>query len=102
MLFTESIGLDSVNALGLDSKSALDSVDSFGLRFCRCALFRISLDSVLVFESVLGSVELDSESNSKTLNLDSESVLGSTPLGLCFCSLFRISLDSVITLESPR
>ena len=100
MLVTESIGLDSVNALGLDSKSALDSVDSFGLRFCRYALFRISLDSVLVFESVLGSVELDSESNSKTLNLDSESVLGSTPLGLCFCSLFRISLDSVITLES--
>ena len=58
------------------------------------------MDCARGFESVLDSVELDSESNSKTLNLDSESVLGSTPLGLCLCSLFRISLDSVIPLES--
>ena len=52
--------------------------------------FLVFVDCVRVLESV----ELDSESNSKTLNL------GSTPLGLCLCSLFRISLDSVITLES--
>ena len=35
------------------------------------------MDCARGFESVLDSVELDSESNSKTLNLDSESVLDS-------------------------
>ena len=52
--------------------------NSVSPRFCLCALFRISfVDCAFVCESV---------------ELDSESVLGSTPLGLCFCSLFRISV----------
>ena len=55
------------------------------LRFCIFSFLRISLDFLLVFESALDSVELDSESNSKTLNLDSESVLDSKFLRiLCF------------------
>ncbi len=39
--------------------------DSMLLRFCIFSFLRISLDFLLVFESALDSVELDSESNSK-------------------------------------
>ncbi|WP_394996420.1 hypothetical protein [uncultured Helicobacter sp.] len=49
------ISLDSAivsESVGLDSKSALDSVS---LRFCLCAFFKISvLDFVIVLESVCG------------------------------------------------
>ena len=79
--------------LNLESKLLLDSVNSFGLRFCvtdcasfvplrfcPCPFFRISLDFVCVSESV---------------ELDSVNALDSAPPRFCIFSFFRISLDSV-------
>ena len=85
--------------LNLESKLLLDSVNSFGLRFCvtdcasfvplrfcPCPFFRISLDFVCVSESV---------------ELDSVNALDSAPPRFCIFSFFRISaLDSVIVFES--
>ena len=79
----------------LDSESTLDSVDSFGLRFCPCPFFRISLDSVRVFESVgLDSVfpkfsALDSEStldsvDSKFLRVVFSRIFPRFSKSLCF------------------
>ena len=56
------------------------------LRFCLCALFRISLDSVIVFESAL------------------DSVLSRFSASDCVCVCESMEVDSVNALDSaaPR